>query len=196
MNKSTVTIVKYIQHTKLEIKFECPNDMQIPDLINTVNRQYPGYVIVSIELKHPPIAADSRSRVYSFIVLTDGKRFLSEVKNNLNHLIGGGSEAGETARQAAFRELNEEISIDHRFRWYPEMVFLDSRVTYYNGTRYLENIFMVEVSPAELDNITSKEGRQLATIPNDKDYIDNLGIGTECDESYVYGVMMAHNYLL
>lgn len=56
---SIVTIVKYLQYTKVEIKMDVPNDMPVPDMIQAINKQYPGYVITSIEINHPSLAKES-----------------------------------------------------------------------------------------------------------------------------------------
>lgn len=194
-SKTEVTMVKYIGYTKIDLKFEVDNDMNVVDLMEVLKRDYPGYSIASISKTEDRHHSTARCRTYSFVVISDGKRLLSEEKNNLLHLIGGGSEGGETTRKTMYREFNEEIQIFDKERWSPDFTFLDSRIAYHRGVRYLENFYILEVTNTEFDAITSREGRLLQSIPADMDYLNSLNIGVECDDAFYYGMMRAIQHL-
>lgn len=195
MSNTVITIVKHVEFTRVEMKFEVDNHMPIPELMAKIKKEYPGYAITSIEINSKVNHAEPKSRVYSFVVITDGRRLLAKVKHGLLRCIGGGSQGDETTRHSAYRRLNEEVEICDRANWYPVLMPLDSRTAHHKDVQYLESFFLVEVTPYELDCITGKDGRQLQTIPVDMDYLNSLTIDQECDDAYYYAMLRAIQYL-
>lgn len=219
--KSVVTLLKYEKFTKLTIVCEIPNSMPIPVLIEKMTADYPGYTIVSIEQynkqtsesedvsKITPtdaVPAKAKHRAYVFAVITDGQTVLCEEKNGLLHLIGGGVEKGETCRSAIYREMSEELRATQQFRnnlggyskaensnWASIFHYLDTRVVSHNNIQYIESCGLMHCDKENLNLacIAPNENQILRFVPFDRDYLNDLQIGVECDDSFYWAISMA-----